>query len=184
MRFGRHTLLAALILTAVLTVGTTMAAELPEPHEWDVDGLELLLPNHETVYERELWRGREHEMPGRDKRVDLPPLAPIRNCAEWEPTSGVMVRYPLGLPYSLLRDFDNQVKLHVVVSSSYHNSAITSLTNNGVDMSKVEFLIKPNDSIWTRDYGPWFVFDGNDEIAVVDHTYNRSYRPNDNLIPV
>jgi agmatine/peptidylarginine deiminase len=51
-------------------------------------------------------------------------------------------------------------------------------------MSKVEWLVRPNDSIWTRDYGPWFVFDGNGELAIIDHKYNRPSRPNDDLIPL
>ena len=152
--------------------------------EWDVDGLEELLPIEETEAERLLWQGREHERPDRARRSDPPPLAPVRNCAEWEPCTGVMIRYPLGLPYELLRDFDDDVTLHVVVSSGYHSSAQSAFAANGIDMAQVEWLVKPNDSIWTRDYGAWFVFDGNDGIAIIDHTYNRPYRPNDNMIPV
>ena len=113
----------------------------------------------------------------------IPPVGPVRNCAEWEPTTGVMVRYPLGLPYNLLRDFDDQVTIHVVVSSTYLSSATSALTSNGVDMDKVEFLVRANDSIWTRDYGPWFIFDANGEVGIVNHTYNRPWRPNDNNIP-
>ena len=75
--------------------------------------------------------------------------------------------YPLGLPYDLLRDFDDDVTLHVVVSSSLLSSAQSNLAAQGVDMDRVEFLVRPNDSIWTRDYGPWFVFDGDGDIA--DH---------------
>ncbi|RLE20123.1 MAG: hypothetical protein DRJ08_07400, partial [Acidobacteria bacterium] len=41
-----------------------------------------------------------------------------------------------------------------------------------------------NDSIWTRDYGPWFIFDGENQLGIVNHTYNRPYRPNDNLVPL
>ena len=38
------------------------------------------------------------------------------------------------------------------------------------------------DSYWTRDYGPWWVVDGNGDIGIVDFTYNRP-RPNDNAAP-
>ena len=51
-------------------------------------------------------------------------------------------------------------------------------------MDKVEFLVRANDSIWTRDYGPWFIFDANGELGIVNHTYNRPWRPNDNYIPL
>lgn len=175
-RFIRLVLLTSLVLSAG-------ALEAQEPSQWDTDGLELLLPQHETRYEKEIWAGREHEMPQLNLR-DNPPIGPVRNCAEWEPTTGVMIRYPLGLPYNLLRDFDDQVKIHVVVSSGYLTSATNALTNNGVDMDQVEFLVRSNDSIWTRDYGPWFIFDANDQLGIVNHTYNRPWRPNDNLIPL
>ena len=36
----------------------------------------------------------------------------------------------------------------------------------------------PTDSYWTRDYGPWWVVDGNGNMSVVDFTYDRP-RPND-----
>jgi len=152
--------------------------------EQDVDGIEDLLPHYETEAERLIWLGREHEMPGRDLVSDPPPAGPLRNCAEWEPCTGVLIRYPLGLPYQLLRDFDDQVNLHVIVSSSLLSTAQANLTANGVDMDRVEFLVKPNDSIWTRDYGPWFVFAGDGNIVIINHTYNRPWRPNDNLIPL
>lgn len=154
--------------------------------EWDVDGIEELLPHHETEAEREAWRGREAELEAirGSRAADPPPLAPVRNCAEWEPLSGVMVRYPLGLPYALLRDLDDHLTLHVVVSSANQSAAVSNLTSNGVDMSKVQLLVRPNDSIWTRDYGPWFVFDGNEQFAIIDHVYNRPARPNDDLIPI
>lgn len=161
--------------TLLAVVWATSAAA-----EWDVDGLERLLPHHETAEER---AARAH--------LDLPriaadpaPVAPVRNCAEWEPTTGVLLRYPLGLPYDLLRDFDDDVTLHVVVSSSNLSAAQSNLSANGVDMGRVEFLVEPNNSIWTRDYGPWFVFDGNGDLTIIDHVYNRPARPDDDLIPV
>ena len=151
--------------------------------EWDVDGLEELIPHTESELEWERFREtglRAAPTP----RADPPPLAPVRNCAEWEPLTGVLVRYPLGVPYGLLRDLDDFVTLHVVVNSFNQNNAINNLTANGVDMAKVQLLVKPNNSIWTRDYGPWFVFDGNGDCAIIDHVYNRPARPSDDLIPV
>ena len=147
--------LRLLMLAGVLTLGAGAALADPQPTtippsriqpeavEWDVEALEPLLPHWETQAEREFWRGREDQMPGQDLRDDPPPLAPVRNCAEWEPATGVMIRYPLGLPYNLLRDFDDDVILHVVVSSSQQASAQTALTNNGIDMARVEFLVRP-----------------------------------------
>lgn len=154
--------------------------------EWDVDHIEKLLPRGETRAEH-AWREARilaGEPLHRSVVADPPPLAPIRGSAEWEPVTGVLVRYPLGLPYALLRDMDDDVTLHVIVSSSLLSTAQTNLSANGVDMSQVEFLVEPNNSIWTRDYGPWFIFDGNGDFHIVDHVYNRPQRPDDDLIPV
>ena len=172
------------VLCFAMMLATVSLAGTDPVLERDVDDLEDLLPHAETAYERELWRGREHLMPTRDTRSDPPPAGPVRNVAEWEPATGVMIRYPLGLPYGLLTDLDDDVTLHVVVSSGSLSSAETYLAANGVDMGRVEFLVRANDSIWTRDYGPWYVFDGAGDLTIIDHTYNRPWRPNDNLIPI
>ena len=150
---------------------------------WDTDHLEELIPQNEGPLEIIRYEEQNLHLVQTDFR-DNPPVGPIRNCAEWEPTSGVMIRYPLGLPYNLLRDFDDQVTIHVVVSSTYLTTAQNNLEANGVDMEKVQFLVRNNDSIWTRDYGPWFIFNGDGDLGIVNHTYNRPYRPNDNLIPL
>ncbi len=183
-----HLLAASLLIRCLAVISAAAANPAPglaaEAREWDVDGLEPLLPRQETVAERLYWQDRADAMPARARLADPPPLAPVRNCAEWEPCTGVLIRYPLGLPYNLLRDFDDDVTLHVIVSSTYEAQAQTNLAANGVDMDKVQFLVRANDSIWTRDYGPWYVFDGAGQIAIIDHTYNRPWRPNDNLIPI
>ena len=173
----------SVMILSLLLVVTASAAPEP-PRQRDVDDLEYLLPQAETLAEREVWRGREHLMPTRGTRADAPPLVPVRNVAEWEPATGVLIRYPLGLPYGLLTDLDDDVTLHVVVSSGYQSTAQSNLAANGVNMDRVEFLVRSNDSIWTRDYGPWYVFDGAGDLTIIDHTYNRPWRPNDNLIPI
>lgn len=153
--------------------------------EWDVDHLEELLPHAPSALDTLRFLARETPPSIGGLRADPPPLAPIRNCGEWEPVTGVLIRYPLGLPYNLLRDLDDVVKLHVVVGSSgIQQTATTAFLANGVDTSKVQWLVATNNSIWTRDYGPWFVFDGNGAQAIVDHVYNRPTRPDDDLIPV
>ena len=112
-----------------------------------------------------------------------PPPTPIRSCAEWETSEGVIIRYPLGIPVSLVAEMSEDIIVTSIVSSSYYQSqAISTYTANGVNMSNAEFIIAPTNSHWTRDYGPWFIIDGNDEMAIVDHIYNRP-RPQDDLIP-
>ncbi len=172
------------LVRGLAAVAFGVFAAVPALADRDVDDLEDLIPHRESQLERErLLESGQDPILRSQLRADPPPLAPIRNCAEWEPLTGVLIRYPLGLPYSLLRDFDDDLTIHVVVSSGYLSSAKASFVANSVDTTKVQWLVKPNDSIWTRDYGPWFVFDGNGDIAIVDHVYNRPWRPNDNKIP-
>jgi agmatine/peptidylarginine deiminase len=178
----RANVCAAFGLVALAALSAFGAA--PARAEWDVDGIEELLPRHETPSEVELRRQLLRSPLPPTLLADPPPLAPVRNCAEWEPAVGVLIRYPLGLPYNLLRDFDDSNIIYVVVASGQFSAAQTNLTANGVDMSKVQWLVKPTDSIWTRDYGPQFVFDGSGDISIVDHVYNRPARPNDDLTPI
>ncbi|MFO8144465.1 MAG: agmatine deiminase family protein, partial [Candidatus Syntrophosphaera sp.] len=119
---------------------------------------------------------------GRFTETD-PPQGPVRPIAEFEPASHVLIRYPLGIPVSLVVQLANTAEVVCIVSSSSTQSqAASSFNSAGVDMDNVSFLIAPTDSYWTRDFGPWFIFDGNDNYGVVDFRYNRP-RPNDNLIP-
>ena len=164
------------IMLTLLFAGATRA-------EWDVDHLEELLPHAPSGLDTLRFLAREGP-PVLRVVADPPPLAPIRNCAEWEPMTGALIRYPLGLPYALLRDLDDVVKLHVVVAAGQLAGAKSQFVANGVDTTQVQWLVEPNNSIWTRDYGPWFVFDGDGHQAIVDHVYNRPTRPDDDLIPV
>jgi len=112
-------------------------------------------------------------------RATSPPDAPIRQCAEWEPVTGVLIRYSygFGIPYSLIREYAEDIIVHVLCTSSQQSTAYTNMQNNGVNMDHVEFINCSTNSIWTRDYGPQFIF-SNGEWGIVDHIYNRP-RPDD-----
>jgi agmatine/peptidylarginine deiminase len=112
-----------------------------------------------------------------------PPSSPVRPIAEFEPNSEVMIRYPLGIPSSLVAQFTQNVDVVCLVSStSQMNSARNSFSSAGVNLDRVSFMIASTDSYWVRDYGPWFLFDGNGDYGVLDFQYNRP-RPGDNLVP-
>ncbi|MBM3436265.1 MAG: T9SS type A sorting domain-containing protein, partial [Bacteroidetes bacterium] len=55
--------------------------------------------------------------------------------------------------------------------------------SHGVNMSNVNFLVALSDSYWTRDYGPWYICYGDDQIGIIDFIYNRPNRPHDDTIP-
>ena len=127
-------------------------------------------------------RLRIHEIHSMGRDTDPPP-SPIRNVAEYERMQGVLIRYPFGIPTDLILEMSEYVTSYCLVSSSQQSSASNALGNGGVDLDNVEFVIGSTDSYWTRDYGPWWVVDGERNMSIVDFTYNRP-RPNDNDAPL
>ena len=111
-----------------------------------------------------------------------PPPGPVRNISEFERMEGVLIRYPFGISTSIIQEMAEDITVYCLVSSSLQNSAYNSMNNAGVNMDNVEFILGSTDSYWTRDYGPWWVVDGDKNVSVVDFTYNRP-RPNDNDAP-
>ena len=106
-----------------------------------------------------------------------PPTGTPRFVAEFEPMQGVMIRYPLGIPTSLVAQLADNCHVYCIVSASYQSSAQSSFQNAGVNMSNVTWVNASSDSYWVRDYGPWYIFEDRNP-AIVDNRYNRP-RPND-----
>ena len=113
--------------------------------------------------------------------VTSAPTEAPRFVAEFEPMQGVMIRYPLGIPVSLVKSLAENCQVYCIVQSSQQSSARSSFSNAGVNMSRVTFVNANSDSYWVRDYGPWYIFAGKTP-AIVDNVYNRP-RPNDDAIP-
>ncbi len=125
---------------------------------------------------------RLHEI-GRNFQPTAPPPGVMRTCAEWEHSERVLIRWPLGIPVSLVAEMSQDLLVVTIVgSSSQQTSAISTYTSGGVNMANTQFIIAATNSIWTRDYGPWSIFDGSGNLGFIDHIYNRP-RPQDDLIP-
>lgn len=126
----------------------------------------------------------EEEMHNTTRGVNFvqtdPPTGTPRFVAEFEPMQGVLIRYPLGIPESLVVQLANNCHVYCVVSSSYQSGAQNTFQNAGVNMNNVTFVNAPTDSYWVRDYGPWYIFEDR-EPAIVDNVYNRP-RPNDDNV--
>ena len=126
---------------------------------------------------------RWHELYER-MRTGTPPTGPVTNVAEFERAQGVLIAYPsysgFGIPNSLIAQMAQLVPVTIAINSSNQQNQIRNqLQNSGVDVNRINFVVGAVDSYWTRDFGPWFVIDGNDQFGVADFTYNRSSRPND-----
>ena len=111
-----------------------------------------------------------------------PPSGTVRFPAEFEPMQAVTIRYPLGIPTSLVKQLSERTKVYVIVSAGQQNNARNTFQNAGCNMSNITYYNMATDSYWVRDYGPWYIF--NDlEPAIVDNVYNRP-RQNDNMVPI
>jgi agmatine/peptidylarginine deiminase len=109
-------------------------------------------------------------------------MGTIRRCAQWEPVTGALIRYNygFGLPVDMIREYTEDVTVHILCVSSQQAMCYNALNTNGVNMANVVFLDISTNSMWTRDYGPQGAFcDG--VWAIVDHIYNRP-RPLDDQV--
>lgn len=112
-----------------------------------------------------------------------PPPAPVRQPAEFDQMTGALIAYPFGINYDVIAEMAENVTVCTIVNSlSQENTVLSQYSNHGVDTDHCTFLIAPTDTYWTRDYGPWFIFNGNNEQGITDFTYNRP-RPDDDAIP-
>ena len=126
----------------------------------------------------------EEEMHDKSRGMNFvetdPPTGEPRFVAEFEPMQGVMIRYPLGIPTSLVAQLSNNCMVYCIVSTSQQNQAQNSFQSAGVNMSNVTFVNAQTDSYWVRDYGPWYIFEDR-EPAIVDNIYNRPRPYDDNI---
>jgi len=118
--------------------------------------------------------------------INSPPL-PIRQPAEFEPMEGVLINYGgdnnFGISYDIIAEMAEDVDVVTIVDSTSQQTYVESLfLNHGVNLDHCSFLISPSNTWWTRDYGPWFIINGDDHQGIIDHVYNRP-RPNDDQIP-
>ncbi len=108
----------------------------------------------------------------------------IRNVAEFDRMQSVLVRYPFGIPVLLVKKMAEYINvITVVANNSQKQTVINIYSSNGVNLDNCSFLIAPTNTYWIRDYGPWFIFDGNGDAGIVDFPYNRP-RPSDDDIPI
>ncbi len=165
------------------------AQTLHEP-VWRDSGLQFpegsAIPRFETEAERLLGEIRPPGDSGR--ALSPPPTGPIHCVAEYEPMQGILIAWEgdatwLAILAQMAARITNQgdANLYVVLDTSgEQSSASSTLSSYGTNLSRVQFGVRTTDTIWCRDYGPRYVYEGNVR-AVVDHTYNRN-RPSDNAL--
>lgn len=138
------------------------------------------LPNYMTPYEKEIYKTY---VPPSGKPDDInPPYSRVRTMAEWEEFQSVMITWTSYT--SILAQIVSYVQqeCRVIIVCSDSNSVKSSLTSYGVPLVNLNFMHKPFNSIWCRDYGPWCVYTKDiDSLRMVDWIYNRP-RPADDTL--
>ncbi len=117
------------------------------------------------------------------------PTGPVRCAAEYEPMEGILIAYEGSSGWlSILRQMAEQIttvggaNIYVMCDTSSEAASVQSaMVGQGADPARVFTHVKATNTIWMRDYGPRYIFEGGVR-AIVDHTYNRP-RPSDNGVP-
>jgi agmatine/peptidylarginine deiminase len=115
---------------------------------------------------------------------DAPPPAPIRHPAEFEPMQGAMIGYPFGVPMTLIKEIAEDAELITVVADIIEKGIVEyEYDRHGVNLDNCSFLIAPTEDFYSRDWGPWFLINGNSEQGIVDFVYEWPGCPGDDAIP-
>ncbi len=178
-------------LTAVVASASSCLAmaDVPEQHpDWDqpviVNG-ELVFPEGAAIPKamtavESRWLGGGGVIGHR--AATAPPIGPVRCASEYEPMAGIILAWE-GYT-TIVRQMAAQItttgQADVYVacdSNSEANSARSSMISAGADPARVHTFVHATDTVWIRDYGPRYIFEGECR-GIVDHIYNRP-RPND-----
>jgi len=73
----------------------------------------------------------------------------------------------------MTRELVKGENVHIIAYDANEQAFITqSLTNAGVSLDNVDFVIRPNDDCWVRDNGPIFVYNEENEMVLLDWGFN------------
>lgn len=122
---------------------------------------------------------------GKGHIITAPPGGFVVTPGEYEPVRGVFLTWT-GSYQTVMREIVRNVvpscKAYIIASAGDTNSIKSYLTSGGVPLDSVRFSVFPYNSVWIRDYGPWFIRKQDNTEGIVDFQYNRP-RPSDDTIP-
>ena len=169
------------LLIVILLFGTVFAddnqkADPWSTYEWPAE----MLPRFETKQEK-----ASGAVPSLD-RITPPPAGEVFLDPEFGLREGVIVRYPFGYGNLLAQMVDN-LQDYGIVYILVENAAVESncynfLASNGVPWENIECIHAPTNANWSRDYGPWFVWEEDNTLSIIDLIYYAD-RPQDDFIP-
>ena len=169
-----------LLIMAVLA-GAAFADDNQKADPWSTyDWPSELLPRFETKQEKE-----SGAIPSLD-RITPPPTGLVTLDPEFGPREGVIVRYPFGYGNLLAQMVDNLQDFGIVYilveNAAVESDCYNFLASNGVPWENIECIYAPTNANWTRDYGPWFVWEEDNSLSILDPIYYPD-RPDDDFIP-
>jgi agmatine/peptidylarginine deiminase len=138
------------------------------------------LPRNLTVEEQ----SRLHEI-GTNRTITDPPDSIVYTPAEFDSVAGIIFAWEAysTLLTELIKEVAEEDTAWVVVdNTSEENSVSNTLSNAEVNMDRVVFQVIPTNSVWIRDYGPWWIIEPENSRAIIDLVYNRP-RPLDDAYP-
>ena len=114
------------------------------------------LPKSLTAEERT----RLHEI-GMNRTITDPPDSVVYAPAEFDSVAGIIFAWEsyYDLLTSLIKEVAEEDTAWVVCDNANEISSVSStLTNAGVNMDHVVFQQIATNSVWIRDYGPWWIY--------------------------
>lgn len=116
--------------------------------------------------------------------IPSPPPGTVRTMAEWEEVQAIAITWT-SAPETLTEIVRHAVQeCRVLIVTDEPEAVSTHLLSEGIALSQIDFLERPFNSIWIRDYGPWTVYpNGAGEAQLIDWIYNRKERRSDDTIP-
>ena len=113
-----------------------------------------------------------------------------RMPAEFEPCEQVIMCYPEMMDASVYKEIAKDNKILLLCNPSYSGSSRISeaqswVTSNGMNSQNFTYLdmsLDNDNAYWARDFSPFFVYN-NLDLGIVDFTYNRSDRVEQNAVP-
>jgi agmatine deiminase len=116
----------------------------------------------------------------------VPAQLGYRMPAEWEPHEATWIAWPHyradwpgkfeAIPWvyaEIVRHLRRSEKVFILVNDGKSgNRAKKLLTQIDLNWDQISFFRIPTDRVWTRDYGPTFVRNGQGELAAIDWRFN------------
>lgn len=113
--------------------------------------------------------------------LTAPPEGQVRSLnEEWEEAESVMTLWNNASYIKALTE-NGEVTL-LADDSKAQSDWKRWLSRNQISEDRISYELVPTDSIWVRDYGPWYILDGKNRFGIIDTTYNRP-RPLDDQVP-